>query len=312
MTTETQAFLPPNKPTQYRAIGLLRATYLPSANDFAKGTLVAEDGKFFPAKLSFGVTRWLKNNPEQLDRSQLWKVWPRTSKKSPHLQFFISSAINIGESSRQKEINDRNEYFSIRGQLWSWNEQKGKLIVKISRNEKPPKETKNAFLWKPFFIKLKGYLPVKKKRGQFWEFDCVREGEALLMKDGQMIKDARKPKKKKPKEASSKEKPYKSDDSLSKVKADSEVVLEEELAPQKKNSKVILGSAPRKEPAIADRRVNKSQMSLMMGIAGSTLDKRIREAKKKSDPPIIEHDGQCWRYIPNPDGRGKIFELIDS
>ncbi len=36
--------MPPDTPTQYRAVGFLRARYLPNADKFRQGTLVTDDG----------------------------------------------------------------------------------------------------------------------------------------------------------------------------------------------------------------------------------------------------------------------------
>ncbi len=181
MRTEIQGLKPPDTPTQYRAVGFLRAQYLPSADKFRQGTLVTDDG-LFPAELNHDLANWLKKNPDQLEQPNLWMVYPRKSDSSPGLTF---SARRLADESTSNA-----NYFSIRGQLWGWDEEKGKLVMRIRRNEEPPPRLKHTPLWKPFYLEIQGRLPVEKKRGQFWEFKCFRDGESLLLEDGRMIEDA--------------------------------------------------------------------------------------------------------------------------
>ena len=181
MSTYIPGLKPPDTPTQYRAVGFLHAQYLPSAENFLRGTLVTDDG-LFPAALNHALANWLKKNPEQLSTSYIWLVYPRKLKESPGLTFSVKSIVEIEQSVAN--------YFSIRGQLWIWNEENGKLVMRIRRNEDPPPRLKHTPLWKPFYLEIQGRLPVEKKRGQFWEFKCFRDGESLLLEDGRMVKDA--------------------------------------------------------------------------------------------------------------------------
>ena len=54
MSTYIPGLKPPDTPTQYRAIGFLHAKYLPSAENFLRGTLVTDDG-LFPAALNHAL-----------------------------------------------------------------------------------------------------------------------------------------------------------------------------------------------------------------------------------------------------------------
>ena len=181
MSTDIPGLKPPDHPTQYRAVGFLHAKYLPSAENFLRVTLVTEDG-VFPADINHALANWLKKNPTQLSTSYIWQVYPRKLKESPGLTFSAYSIVEIEQSVAN--------YFSIRGQLWKWDEEKGKLVMRIRRNEEPPPRLKHTPLWKPFYLEIQGRLPVEKKRGQFWEFKCFRDGESLLLEDGRMIEDA--------------------------------------------------------------------------------------------------------------------------
>ncbi|MGK7873504.1 MAG: hypothetical protein AB4426_09370 [Xenococcaceae cyanobacterium] len=187
MSTYIQGLKPPDTPTQYRAVGFLRATYLPSADKFQRGTLVTGDGKNFPAIIKYPFVNWFKKSPERLDQTHIWSVWPRTIKDSPGLVFEASHIINEYDSERFRQVSNAIDYFSIRGQLWKWDEQKGKLVIKIKRNEQLQTNSNKK---KPFYLEIQGRLPVEKECGQFWELKCFRDGEALLLEDGRMVKDA--------------------------------------------------------------------------------------------------------------------------
>ena len=99
MRTEIQGLKPPDTPTQYRAVGFLRAQYLPSADKFRQGTLVTDDG-LFPAELNHDLANWLKKNPDQLEQPNLWMVYPRKSDSSPGLTF---SARRLADESTSRE-----------------------------------------------------------------------------------------------------------------------------------------------------------------------------------------------------------------
>ncbi len=190
MSTLIPGLKPPDTPTQYRAIGFLRATYLPSADNFSRGTLATDDGKLFPAVLNGLGIGQLRKNPEKLGVPNIWIVWPRKIQDSPSLVFSAKCFVEYSDEARQQEITASADYFSIRGQLWKWDEEEGKLVIKIKRNAKSAANSSNKKSLKPFYLEIKGSLPVEKERGQFWELKCFRDGETLLLEDGRMILNA--------------------------------------------------------------------------------------------------------------------------
>jgi len=66
----------------------------------------------------------------------------------------------------------------------------------------------------------------------------------------------------------------------------------------------------KEEKKILPQRLKREEMSKMMGISLSKLSQLIKEATNQNNPPIISHEGKQWRYIVNPEGRGKVFELL--
>ena len=66
------------------------------------------------------------------------------------------------------------------------------------------------------------------------------------------------------------------------------------------------------ENELHPQRLSREQMSKLMRISLWKLSQLIKEASNQTDPPIISHEGKQWRYIPNPEGRGKVFELVGN
>jgi len=67
---------PPDKPKQYRAIGLLRGRYVPS-DEIERGTLITSDGTSIDAVVLGRVLGLVKGRID-LDKEHLWVVYPRT------------------------------------------------------------------------------------------------------------------------------------------------------------------------------------------------------------------------------------------
>lgn len=78
-TPETYAHpIPPaSEPMQYRAIGLIRARYSPSDEQFTRGMMTTEDGTQIDAVLLGRVMSLVKKHLDLAD-SHLWVVYPRT------------------------------------------------------------------------------------------------------------------------------------------------------------------------------------------------------------------------------------------
>ncbi|HBY78302.1 MAG TPA: hypothetical protein DEG47_15155, partial [Cyanobacteria bacterium UBA11148] len=79
-----QPIPPPSEPMQYRAIGLIRGQYMPSADQLTRGTLVSSDGTLIDAVLLGRVMSLVKNHLS-LDQSHLWVVYPRTRQEDGNL-----------------------------------------------------------------------------------------------------------------------------------------------------------------------------------------------------------------------------------
>lgn len=193
----TSPFPPPIHPTMYRATGLLQGQYRPNKEVFTKGIFAADDGLEFPSVLMGTVARFLQHHPEMLETQQIWRVWPRTFPDSPGL-FFQIWAVNHGKEHEEQATQSAGvNAFSIRGIVVYQDETAGKLAIRIQRNQKPPEGKEQSRCWKPFNLVIDGFLPGA-VMGQFWELDCCREGELLLIEDARFIQDMNRPKQSKP------------------------------------------------------------------------------------------------------------------
>ena len=193
----TSPFPPPTHPTMYRATGLLRGQYRPHQEAFTKGSFVADDGLEFPCVLVGTVARFLQHHPEILETQQIWRVWPRTFPDSPGLFFQIWAVHRGKDYEGQAALSASVNAFSIRGIVVYQDETAGKLAVRIQRNQRPPEGKEQERRWKPFNLVIDGFLPGT-VMGQFWELDCCREGELLLIEDARFIQDMNRPKQSKP------------------------------------------------------------------------------------------------------------------
>jgi hypothetical protein len=180
----------PSEPMQYRAIGLVRGTYIPEEEQFTKGTLVTDNGTQIEAVL-LGRVMSLVRNHLSLEKEHLWVVYPRTREKEQtlHLQIVgVWEPENLNQSSDDDgdgeevvyqpstEVDDN--YFSIRGEVVFHSAEEQKSVVKIQQVVKKKKEEAQV---KAFKLNVLGELPSNKTVGYFWDMHVKREGQELII-----------------------------------------------------------------------------------------------------------------------------------
>jgi hypothetical protein len=202
-----QPIPPPSEPMQYRAIGLVKGKYMPSAEQLTRGTLLATDGTLIDAVLLGRVMSLVKNHLN-LDQSHLWVVYPRSRQEDGNLHVQIvgvwepeklnqatSTEVSaIEEDSSQPEASDssevsepegltvlKNGYFSIRGEVIYQSREEEQVIVKIRQS--PRKETEKI---KFFKLKLKGFLG-ERVIGHFWDLHINLQVSALVIQEANDI-----------------------------------------------------------------------------------------------------------------------------
>ncbi len=191
-----QPIPPASEPMQYRAIGLVTGKYVPSEEQFTRGTLITEDGTPVDAVLLGRVMSLVKKHLD-LEQPHLWVVYPRTRSKihDLHLQIVgVWEPENLAkEDSQPEESTDESQsspsaetefedgYFSIRGEIVYQSAEDEEIIVKI--NQQPRSNDQKG---KSFKLTIKGMLGGKAV-GYFWDLNVQRQGSDLALRDGTLI-----------------------------------------------------------------------------------------------------------------------------
>jgi hypothetical protein len=202
-----QPIPPPSEPMQYRAIGLVKGKYMPSAEQLTRGTLLATDGTLIDAVLLGRVMSLVKNHLN-LDQAHLWVVYPRSRQEDGNLHVQIVGVwepekLNQATSTEIPAIEEdlsqptvetpsevsepeglpvlKNGYFSIRGEVIYQSREEEQVIVKIRQS--PRKETEKI---KFFKLKLKGFLG-ERVIGHFWDLQIDLQASALVIQEANDI-----------------------------------------------------------------------------------------------------------------------------
>ena len=177
-------------PLQYRAIGIVRGTYIPhDENEFTRGKLVDLKGVELEAVV-LGRTLSLMRRHLKLERPHLWVVYPR-SREIDYLHLQIAgiwepstlSKDALEEDVKSDLISEGDDYFSIRGELIYTKSEDNEFIVKIRQRRQNNRQNSN-----PFKLKLKGNIPIDRLR-HFISMEVRREGQCLHLENYQVIKE---------------------------------------------------------------------------------------------------------------------------
>ena len=202
-----QPIPPPSEPMQYRAIGLIRGQYMPSAEQLTRGTLLAADGTLIDAVLLGRVMSLVKNHLS-LDQSHLWVVYPRSRQEDGNLHVQIvgvwepeklnqpksSEPSESGEEASKPEVDTSLEvsepeaspvvndgYFSIRGEVIYQSKEEEQVIIKIRQS--PRRQSEKI---KFFKLKLKGSLG-DRVVGHFWDLHVQLQANTLTIQEANDI-----------------------------------------------------------------------------------------------------------------------------
>lgn len=184
-----------SEPLQYRAIGLVRGQYLPTAEEFTRGSVLADDGILIDAVLLGRIMSLTKKHLD-LEKSYLWVVYPRIRKDDGKLHIQVmgiwepqllwgDDAAPPGTPEGQGSIDLPENYFSIRGEVIFQSREKKEIFVKIRQAAKKKDEEPRHFK-----LRLIGDFP-QKMVGNFWEFDVLRQGDDLVIRTGNQVASLR-------------------------------------------------------------------------------------------------------------------------
>jgi len=170
---------------QYRAIGIINGKYTPhDIEQLNRGFLIDDKGEKIETVVLGKALSILKKHID-LKKSYYWVVYPKNKNtQNLHLQVagiwdpyqlndFPNDSSKTSFSKLLKELDLKDNYFSVRGELVFVNTQKKEIVIKINSVSKL-KNLKN----KNFKLVIKGELSLK-LLNSFVSLDINREGNSL-------------------------------------------------------------------------------------------------------------------------------------
>ena len=182
---------PVTEPTQYRAIGVVRGTYVPANPEQpTRGRLITEDGAEIDAVV-LGRLLTLMRRHLDLALPHLWVVYPRSREEEQlHLQMvgvWEPSTLSQSDSEDSSsgvgadDLLEGDDYFSVRGELIFTRPETGDLVVKV--RQKPRADGSRPT---PFKLQLRGEVPLEHLR-HFVSLDLRRQGQRLVLEKLEVI-----------------------------------------------------------------------------------------------------------------------------
>ena len=170
---------------QYRAIGIINGTFTPHDNNLLnRGYLTDSKGEKIETVVLGKALSLLKKHID-LKKSYFWIVYPKNKNtQNLHLQVagiwdpyqlndFPNDSSKTNFSKLLKELDLKDNYFSVRGELVFVNTQKKEIVIKIC----PSLKLKN-FKNKKFKLVIKGELSLE-ILNSFVSLDVIRYGNSL-------------------------------------------------------------------------------------------------------------------------------------
>jgi hypothetical protein len=203
---------PVSEPLQYRAIGVVRGTYVPAdADQFTRGQIHTEDGEQIESVV-LGRLLTLMRRHLDLAQPHLWVAYPRSREQGGlHLQLvgiwepstLASVAAQPAEADALEPaplepahesspeplpgsdlppadcpsdaLPEGDDYFSVRGELIFTKPETGDLVIKV--RQLPRGDGQRPA---PFKLQLRGEIPLEHLR-HFVAIDGRRQGQQLLV-----------------------------------------------------------------------------------------------------------------------------------
>ena len=178
---------------QYRAIGIINGKFTPNENNqFNRGYLIDSKGEKIETVVLGKALSLLKKHIN-LEKSYFWIVYPKNKNtQNLHLQVagiwdpyqlndFPNDSSKTNFSKLLKELDLKDNYFSIRGELVFVNTQKKEIVIKICSALKL-QNLKN----KNFKLVIKGELSIE-LLNSFVSLDVIRDGNSLELFNYEVI-----------------------------------------------------------------------------------------------------------------------------
>ena len=180
---------------QYRAIGIINGKFTPhSSEQLNRGVLTDNKGEKIETVVLGKALSLLKKHID-LKKSYFWVVYPKNKNtQSLHLQVsgiwdpyqfneFTNNSSKTNFPKLLEELNLKDNYFSIRGELVFVNTQKREVVIKICSASKQ-KNLKN----KNFKLVIKGEISIK-LLNSFVSLEVKRDGNSLELISYEVIEN---------------------------------------------------------------------------------------------------------------------------
>ena len=172
---------------QYRAIGIINGKFTPHGNEqLNRGFLIDTKGEKIETVVLGKALSLLKKHID-LKKNYYWIVYPKNKNtQNLHLQVagiwdpyqlndFPNDSSTTNFSKLLEELDLKDNYFSVRGELVFVNTQKKEIVIKVGFNLKS-KKLKN----KNFKLVIKGELSLELLHS-FVSLDINRDGNSLKL-----------------------------------------------------------------------------------------------------------------------------------
>ena len=179
---------------QYRAIGIIKGKFIPHNSELLnRGFLTDDQGEKIDTVVLGKALSLLKKHID-LNKSYFWVVYPKNKDtQNLHLQVvgiwdpyqlndFHNDSSKTNFSRLLDELDLKDNYFSVRGELVFVNTQKKEIVIKICPEQKL-KNLKN----KNFKLTIKGELSLE-FLNSFVSLDLIRDGNSLKLLKYEVIK----------------------------------------------------------------------------------------------------------------------------
>ena len=178
---------------QYRAIGIINAKFTPhDSEQFNKGLITDNEGEKIETVV-LGKALSLFKKHIDFNKNYYWVVYPKNKNTQNlhlqvagiwdpfHLNDFPNDSSKTNFSKLLEELDLKDNYFSVRGELVFVNTQKKEIVIKICSTSKL-KNLKN----KNFKLSIKGELSLE-LLNNFVSLDVNRDGNSLKLLNYEVI-----------------------------------------------------------------------------------------------------------------------------
>ena len=180
-------------PLQYRAIGIVNGKFTPhDSEQLNKGLITDNEGEKIETVVLGKALSLLKKHID-LNKNYYWVVYPKNKNtQNLHLQVagiwdpyqlndFPSDSSKTNFSKLLEQLDLRDNYFSVRGELVYVNYQNKEFVIKICSASKIQK-LKN----KNFKLVIKGEISLE-LLNSFLSLDLIRDGNSLKLLNYELI-----------------------------------------------------------------------------------------------------------------------------